>query len=188
MTVTSPAKNHYTADDLDTFPDDGMRREIIEGVLYVAAAPSLDHQEVIGRLYGQTRALVLPRRLGRVFFAPVDVRFSNHDLVQPDIVFVRTERRGICRGNTIHGAPDIVMEVLSPSNRDYDFSQKARLYERYRVPEYWAFDPVETAITQLVLTDGRLVQFQPVNGLYRSTIIPELLIAPKVLFADLDAW
>jgi len=188
MTATSATTYLLTADELDGFPNDGKRREIIEGVLFVAAAPSLVHQETLGRLYKQVDALVGPLRLGRVFFAPIDVRFSNHDLVQPDIVFVRRERREICRVNTIRGAPDLIIEVLSPSNRGYDLAEKLRLYERYLVPEYWVFDPERLTVAHFVLTDGRFVQVQPVGGVYRSTVIAEFVVDPNVLFADLDAW
>lgn len=185
MSAVAPV---LTADDLDHFPNDGLRRELIEGVLYVAAAPWLVHQEVSARLNEYLRHLVIPNNLGHVVYAPIDVRFSPYDLVQPDLVFVRTERLGICRGNTIHGAPDIVIEILSPTNSAYDLTEKLRLYERFLVPEYWIVDPVAFGVTQLVRVEGRFVQAAPIDGVSRSSVLPDLVIDPAVLFAGLDAW
>lgn len=186
MSVASPVTPLLTADDLGHFPDDGMRREIIEGVLYVAAAPSRFHQEVLSRLHLQIGNLVVANRSGKVYFAPVDVRFSDHSLVQPDLIFIRRERLGIYQGNIVHGAPDVVVEVVSPSNRFLDLDKKARLYEANAVPEYWVFDPERREITQLIFVDGRHTKVEPVNGIYRSTVIPDLAIDPNVLFAPMD--
>ncbi len=189
-TPVTPLVTHVvprlTAADLDGFPEDGKRRELIGGVLYVAAAPSRFHQEVQIRLIVQIGSLVKANGSGKIFAAPADVRFSEYDLVQPDIIFIRRERLGMYRGNTVHGAPDVVMEIVSPSNRGYDMRTKARLYEANAVPEYWVFDPERRVITQLVFVDGRHVSVEPTNGIYRSTVIPGLEIDPIILFAPLD--
>jgi len=109
-----------TAGDLDQFPDDGKRREIIAGELYVTPAPAKPHQQLAGHLYVVPYNAVVLNELGEVYFAPVDVRFSESDQVLPDLVVLLHERRGIYRGNTVYGAPDIVVEILSPSNRSVD--------------------------------------------------------------------
>lgn len=186
MVVAPPVVPRLTAADLDLFPDDGLRREIIGGVLFVAAAPSRFHQEVLFRLTLQVGNLIAANKAGSAYFAPVDVRFSDGDLVQPDLIFIRRERLGIYRGNTVYGAPDVVMEVVSPSNRGYDLRNKARLYEANAVPEYWVFDPERRQITQLALIDGRHVPVEPTDGIYRSTVIPGLEIDPVLLFAPMD--
>lgn len=177
-----------TVADLAGFPKDGKRYEIIGGESHVSHTPSLDHQELSGRLLGQLRGVVLPRHLGRVILGPIDVRFSNQDLVKPDIVFVRAERRAICRDDAVHGAPDIVVEILSPTTRAYDLTEKLGLYQRFLVPEYWIFDPVVFTVTHLVLVDGRYVEAGPVGGVYRSSVLPDLVVDPAVLFAGLDDW
>jgi Uma2 family endonuclease len=188
MTATLPTTYLLTADELFNFPDDGKRREIIEGVLYVAAAPSRLHQKVLSRLHLLVGNLVEETKSGEAYFSPVDVRFSAHDLVQPDLIYIRRERLHLYRGHIMDGPPDVVMEVISPSNRGYDLTEKARLYEKYAVPEYWVFDPENRKITHLVLIDGRHAIVEPVDGIYRSTVIPGLAIDAEVLFADLDAW
>ena len=177
-----------TADELAGFPNDGKRYEVVAGELHMAYTPSLDHQELSARVNGSLRDAVIPRRLGQVVIGPVGVRFSDQDLVKPDIVFVRSERRDIRRDDAIHGAPDIVVEVLSPDTRAYDLTEKLRLYERYLVPEYWIFDPVGFTITLLVLTNGRYVETGRIDGVYRSSVLLEFVIDPALLFAGLDDW
>jgi Uma2 family endonuclease len=186
MTATLPTTYLLTADELFDFPNDGKRREIIEGVLYVAAAPSRLHQKVFLRLTLQVGKLAEETKAGEVYFSPVDVRFSAHDLVQPDLIYIRRERLHLYRGHIMDGPPDVVMEIVSPSNRGYDLTEKARLYEKYAVPEYWVFDPENRKITHLILVDGRHVSVEPEGGLYRSTVIPGLAIDPGVIFAPLD--
>src|SRR5680860_1564 len=91
-----------TVDDLDQFPDDGKRREIIAGELYVTPAPARQHQELAVQLCYLLYQAVELTGWGKVFFAPVDVRFSAHHQVQPDLLVIRKERMGSYRGNTVH--------------------------------------------------------------------------------------
>ena len=182
---------HYTvtADELARFPKDGKRREVVDGKTHITHSPTLDHQEVTARVNALLRDRVIPGHFGRVVLGPIDVRFSDQDLVKPDIIFIRAERRAICREDSVHGAPDIVVEVLTPGTRLYDLTEKVALYERFFVPEYWIFDPNLFTIVHLVLADGRYQRVQPdENGLHRSVVIPDLVIDLKVLFADLDVW
>jgi len=186
MTATASTTYLLTADELFGFPDDGKRREIIEGVLYVAAAPSRLHQLVLFRLTLLVGNLVAATKSGQAYFSPVDVRFSAHDLVQPDLIYIRRERLHLYRGHIMDGPPDVVMEVISPSNRGYDLTEKARLYEKYAVPEYWVFDPENRKITHLVLREGVHVSTDAKDGLYHSTVIDGLAIDPIALFAPID--
>lgn len=176
-----------TADDLDHFPDDGKRREIIAGELFVSPAPSIKHQELAGHLYYLLHQAVILTGWGKVYFAPVDVRFSTHDQVQPDLLVIRRERLEIGRGNTVHGAPDLVVEILSPSNRNYDEVEKARLYAEAGVPEYWIMDPMAHVCQMLTLVDGRYDPVTPDGGLLRSNVVPGLVVDPATLFARLKS-
>lgn len=125
-----------TYDDLLPMPKDGKRYEIIGGELHVAAAPSRKHQDALADVFESLRAWVRPRRLGKVYFAPVDVRISPTDIVEPDILFIRQDRLHIVEANTVEGAPDLIVEVLSPSTRDLDLVRKAALYANAGVEEY----------------------------------------------------
>src|SRR4051794_11765954 len=106
-----------TADDLAQFPDDDSRYELIGGQLHVSPAPSPVHQTVLLNIATMVRDHVRSRQLGRVFVAPIDVRLSDRDLVQPDLLFVATQRSAIVTTTGVRGAPDLVVEVVSPSSR-----------------------------------------------------------------------
>jgi Uma2 family endonuclease len=176
-----------TVSDLDDFPDDGLRREIIAGVLYVSAAPARIHQRLLGYVFRSIIEAVEDTGWGEVYFAPVDVRFSENDQVQPDLLVIKADRLGIYRGSTVFGAPDLVVEILSPSNRSVDLVNKARLYADKGVPEYWILDPINHTAQVFKLSDG---QFEPValdGDLIRSTVIPKLVIDSADLFACLPS-
>jgi len=121
--------------------------EAIEGDLYVTPAPTTRHQRVSKRLlYALDRILERPG-LGEVFIAPYGVEFpATGEGVQPDIVFVSGERRDTITEAGIVGAPDLVVEILSPSTAGRDRTIKLRLYEREGVREYWIVDPDENVV------------------------------------------
>jgi len=136
-----------TWQDVQQLPDDGKRYEAIEGELYVTPAPSIRHQRISMRL-----VLVLDRILirpghGELFHAPVGVEFpATEEGVQPDILFVSNERRGIVAEKWLVGPPDLVIEILSPTTAHRDRGIKLRLYERQRVAQYWVVDPENDAV------------------------------------------
>jgi Uma2 family endonuclease len=127
--------------DYEQIPNDGMRHEIIDGIHYVTPAPARRHQYFLARLTARLFTFAEERRLGQVYAAPFDVLFSDYDIVQPDLVFVSNERLGVLNDKNAQGAPDLVVEVLSPSTRRRDQTIKRRLYERDGVQEYWVVDP-----------------------------------------------
>ena len=136
------ALSQITWQDVQQLPDDGNRYEAIEGELYVTPAPSTRHQRVSLRL-----TLILHRMLeeaadGELFYAPIGVEFpATEEGVQPDIVLVTRARRGIIVPEGIRGAPDLVIEILSPSTANRDRGVKRKLYDRQGVSEYWIVDP-----------------------------------------------
>ncbi|HKI05038.1 MAG TPA: Uma2 family endonuclease [Thermoanaerobaculia bacterium] len=138
------------------FPDDGKRHELIDGEHYVTPAPNLKHQTSVSTLGFFLVGFVRPRKLGRVWVAPVDVLFSEHDVVQPDLVFLSKDRMELAAdGANVKGAPDLVVEVLSPRTRRTDAITKRHLYEKYGVPEYWMVDPELEKIEVYRLAAGR---------------------------------
>jgi Uma2 family endonuclease len=130
-----------TYDDFVLFPDDGQRHELIDGEHYVTPTPVLKHQRIVGNVFFLIRSHLEMHRLGEVFGAPLDVIFSKFDVVEPDVLYVSSERAKEIFGQWVHGAPDLVVEVGSPSTRKRDETIKRRLYERWGVPEYWVVDP-----------------------------------------------
>jgi Uma2 family endonuclease len=124
------------------FPDDGKRHELIDGEHYVTPAPNLKHQTSVLNLGFFLVGFVRSRDLGRIWVAPVDVLLSDHDVVQPDLVFLSKDRMDLAAdGANVKGAPDLVVEVLSPGTRRKDAITKRHLYQKYGVKEYWMVDP-----------------------------------------------
>ena len=131
----------FTYEDLQGFPDDGKRHEIIEGEHYVTPAPGVKHQVVVTNLARLLGSFVVRERQGRVLVAPTDVVASATDVVQPDVVWISPARAGIATKENLRGVPDLVVEVLSESTRKTDEIIKRKLYERYGALEYWIVDP-----------------------------------------------
>ncbi len=153
-------EKHYTYADYLTWPDDA-RYELIDGEAFLMApAPLIEHQEVAGDVYHQLRNQ-LDGKPCRPYIAPVDVRLPRADeadaaidtVVQPDVLVVcdpaKIDRRGV------RGAPDWLLEVLSPSTAAHDQIAKRRTYERAGVREYWLVHPSDRTLTVYVLDNGQ---------------------------------
>jgi Uma2 family endonuclease len=131
-----------TYDDLLRLPDDGLRHELIDGEHFVTPAPSPKHQVVAANLHRLIAPYVYARRCGIALFAPFDVVFSKHDVVEPDLLYFSNARYAeVVTESNAQGGPDLAVEVLSPGTRRRDETLKRRLYERMNVPEYWSVDP-----------------------------------------------
>lgn len=129
---------HYTLDSIYSFPEDGIKREIIDGVLYVTPDARLRHQRVVGLLTRRIGAWV-DQHGGEVFpGCNVDLAADTH--VEPDVVFLTPEHAGKAHGLAVDFAPDLVIEVSSPSTWRYDLGVKREALERFGVPEYWYVD------------------------------------------------
>ena len=141
------ALSQITWQDVQQLPDDGHRHEAIDGELYVTPAPTYRHQKVSQRLEQSLLRLLQAPGHGSVVDAPIGVEFpATQEGVQPDIVFVSSERLGIIHDEGIKGAPDLVIEILSPSTAHRDRGIKRKLYERHGVTQYWIVDPDAEAV------------------------------------------
>ena len=131
-----------TYDDFVLFPDDGKRHELIDGEHYVTASPNIRHQQILGRLYLLIGAWLETHPIGEVFLSPLDVVFSDFDVVEPDLLYVSSARAAeVLTPLHVRGTPELVIEIASPSTRKRDQTIKRRLYERMGVSEYWTVDP-----------------------------------------------
>jgi Uma2 family endonuclease len=138
--MSLPTATGLTYDDLRAFPDDGLRRELIDGELHVSPAPGLRHQASVLAIGAALRAHVREHG-GAVYVAPTDVRVSDRTVVEPDVLMLSSDRASHQRSDAyIDVVPDLVVEVSSPSTRRLDLVRKRALYERERVPEYWFVD------------------------------------------------
>jgi Uma2 family endonuclease len=127
--------------ELRLMPDDGKRYELIDGEVIMSPSPSEKHQRALAELYLSIANHVKEHKLGKVYFAPFDIVFSEKTALQPDLIFVSSARVGIIGPEYIIGAPDLVAEILSPSRPAYDRVTKLEQYARYGVREYWIVDP-----------------------------------------------
>jgi Uma2 family endonuclease len=131
----------FTYEDFLNFPNDGRRHEIIDGEHVVTPSPNTKHQTVSMTLSGALTAYLTHHPVGAVFAAPLDVVFSDLDVVEPDLMYISRERAGVLTEQHVRGAPDLVIEILSPGTRRTDEITKRKLYERFGVVEYWVVDP-----------------------------------------------
>ena len=137
--MSLPTHSRLSYADLERIPEDGLRREIIEGELYVTPSPVVRHQRVARQLV-VAFTQHMDRAGGEAFFAPLDVVFTDHDVVEPDVLYLLPEHLDRITGPNIQGAPDVVVEISSPGTRRRDLGIKRDLYERFGVSEYWFVD------------------------------------------------
>ena len=147
---TKPRK---TLEDYMRLPE-GVRAELIDGEIFMSPSPREKHQAVIGKLYRLLCDFVERGNLGRTYIAPFDVHLPGGGVVQPDILFIAKARLEIVQ-DWVRGAPDLLVEGLSPENRERDLVVKRGLYAENGVPEYWIVDPEERTIEILRLKEGR---------------------------------
>ena len=135
-----------TYDDFLLFPDDGKRHELIDGEHYVTPSPNRKHQAIVWNLTQVIGPYLESHPIGRAFTAPFDVVFSEFDVVEPDLLYISNSKQAdILTAKHVRGAPDLVVEIGSPSTRRRDETIKRKLYERCGVEEYWVIDPeIET--------------------------------------------
>lgn len=149
--VPGPGQGAWTYRTYAEMPDDGYRYEVIGGVLYLMPAPSLRHQRCQGRCFLHLHQQVEATGLGLVIGAPFDIELALRDVVQPDVVVYLREH--VSRLTETHGlgAPDLVVEVVSPSTRRHDRGRKLEAYRRSGVREIWFPDPQHRTIEVLAL-------------------------------------
>ena len=146
MGTTQPIAN-FTYEDYRTAPADA-RYELLDGDLIMVPAPDLTHQRVQSRLGRRLAQFIEERALGEFFFAPCDVVLTDTDVVQPDLLFVSRDREHLLSGgDNVRGAPDLVVEILSPATAERDRGCKRALYERHGVAEYWLVDPAGATVS-----------------------------------------
>ncbi|HEY3123497.1 MAG TPA: Uma2 family endonuclease [Thermoanaerobaculia bacterium] len=176
-----------TYDQFQTLPRDGSKRfELIEGEVFVTPSPNTKHQRAVRKLLRALDEFVEKRGLGEVFIAPYDIVFSKWTALDPDLLFIRKERLSIITDANVQGVPDLVIEILSPSNKEYDRETKMRAYEKAGVPEIWYFDPEDDSAEVLSLgADGRYVVTAELSG--NAAIVSRALPGFSLTLGDVFA-
>jgi len=149
------SRARWTYAEFARLPSEGSARyEVVDGNLAVTPAPTPRHQIVVTELARVLANFVRPRRLGHVLVGPVDVLFGEGDYFEPDLVFVSADRSSIMSARGIEGAPDLIVEVTSPSSAHRDHGIKLERYRHFGVPEYWIVDVDARTVEVWRLRDG----------------------------------
>lgn len=178
------AKKTYTYEDYRKLPE-GAPYQLIGGMLIMTPAPSTYHQIISMKLEVKLASFVMERDLGLVLDAPLDVYFEESETYQPDLVFIARERLSIIKPDKINGAPDMVVEILSPATAYYDLRRKFKIYEKHGVREYWVIDPEEQSVEIFALQDGRftLEQKAEKQGTVSSTVVEGFTLPVESIFS-----
>lgn len=169
---------------LCVLPEDRKRHELIDGEHFVTPAPTPKHQDIVGKLYARLLAFVEANSLGNVYISPVDVVFEEHTVLEPDILFLSQARRGIVGEDAIHGAPELVVEVLSPSTFYHDLRRKMTAYSQFGVQEYWIVDPEKQTIELYERAGGELQLARKFTSqeTFRSRLLPGFQLDMHTIF------
>jgi Uma2 family endonuclease len=182
--MLGPGQGHWTYEHYAALPDDGKRYEIINGVLYMTPSPGRSHQEVALEFAAYLRAHVKSAHLGRVYIAPFDVELTPKVVVQPDVMVILNENSDKVTSSRIVGAPDLVIEIASPSTSTYDRHKKNDAYAHAGVPEYWIVDPVAHTVEVLMLEGEEYQSLGVFQGkaFLPSKIVPEMNVHVEQFF------
>ncbi|MBI5498290.1 MAG: Uma2 family endonuclease [Deltaproteobacteria bacterium] len=184
VTAEYRLRNFYIYDDLATFPDDGKRREIIDGDLVVNAAPVPRHQRVSRNLQRILDSHLVRSGQGELFNAPIDVRLGE-DVFEPDLLVVVPGAQARVAQKYIEGPPALVVEILSPSSSEWDRGRKATAYARHGIREYWILDPDRRLLERFVLRNGAYARdASQGSGTVETPLLPGLRVPLEEVWAD----
>jgi len=149
---------------------EGTLCQVINNQLVMSPAPTSKHQQVLKKIFLQVNEVVERAHLGEVLFAPVDVYLNDENIYQPDIVFISRERMHILQ-DRIQGAPDLVIEILSPGSKRFDKTDKKNVYESSGVKEYWIVDPESKTVFGYLLRNNTYVEIPSEAGTISSQLL-----------------
>jgi Uma2 family endonuclease len=173
-----------TYKEYKTFPDnDGIRKEILEGELFMTPAPSIKHQIVSQQLFVILYNYIKKNGFGKIFYAPCDIVFSDINIVQPDLIFISKKNYEILTDLNIKGAPDLLIEILSPSTKENDRIFKKQIYEKFGVKEYWIVDPENESVEIWILKNHKYLLELKVGK--SQTIKSQILKGLKIESSDI---
>jgi Uma2 family endonuclease len=183
--VPGPKQGDWTYQHYAALPNDGKRYEIVNGVLYMTPSPSGAHQDAAFEIASYLRTHVKLTGLGLVRIAPFDVELAPGTVVQPDVLVVLNANRDKIKENRIIGAPDLVVEVVSPGTAIYDRHEKYDAYAHAGVQEYWIADPGTRTVEVLALEGGKYHSLGVFRGqaVLPSHVLPEFAARVEQFFA-----
>jgi Uma2 family endonuclease len=181
-------KKVYTYRDYEKLPE-GAPYQLIKGELVMSPSPTPYHQRLSKRIgYILYRFAEKENKLGEVFYAPIDIYLEDTEVYQPDIIFISKENLKIIGEKRIEGAPDLVVEVISPSSAYYDLRYKFDMYARHGVKEYWIVYPDEATIELYENQEGKfiMVEKKTKDEILYSRLLKGLSIPLKEIFEEVE--
>jgi Uma2 family endonuclease len=174
----------YRRQDYDGLPDQ-PRCELLFGRLYVMPSPTLTHQAMVATLWRHFDDIARASG-GLAYPAPLDVELADHSIVQPDVIYLSAKCLGVAQQRRLVGVPDLLIEILSPGTARRDRGEKLMLYAQSGIREYWIADAKTRQIEFLVNEAGRFVVSVPIDGKYRSQVLPEVHLDVVELWRQLE--
>lgn len=168
QTVLKPPKTLLEV--FQSLPE-GTLCQLIHNELVMSPSPSTIHQNIAGKIFRLLADYVEKNNMGTAFIAPYDVYIDNKNVFQPDIIFVAKENLHLVKENGLYGAPDMVIEILSPSTEKYDKGPKKDIYEQYGVKEYWMVEPADKSVTGYSLQKNSFVPITANTGMVQSLLL-----------------
>ncbi|OFV99630.1 MAG: hypothetical protein A3H28_14500 [Acidobacteria bacterium RIFCSPLOWO2_02_FULL_61_28] len=179
-----PTATRMTYDQYCLLPEDRNQHELFDGELVMTPSPSARHQQIVRRLLERVSAHVEANSLGEVFVSPLDTIFDQYTVLQPDILYVSQDRLPEVVKERIEGAPNLVIEVLSPTTIERDRRRKLAVYSQFGVREYWIVDPEDQTIEVYAQEEGELRFTRKfISGqTLESPLLPGFRLAVKSIF------
>ncbi|MEO7021586.1 MAG: Uma2 family endonuclease [Ktedonobacteraceae bacterium] len=182
--VPGPRQGFWTYEAYASLPEDGRQYEIVQGVLMMTPAPEPIHQGIVGEIYDFLRSRIVDTKRGLVLTSPIDVVFSENTNTQPDVLVLLKEHLDHLQEKRILGAPDLIVEIISPSSVTYDRLVKHTIYEQAGVPEYWLVRPKAQTIEVFALETGKYRSLGIFKGeqCLISRIVPDITVPVSQFF------
>ncbi len=168
QTLIHPPKTIFEV--WESLPE-GTLCQLINNNLVMSPSPIDIHQVVLMEISFELHQIVKKKKLGQIRIAPYDVHFSKRNILQPDIIFISNKNLIKIENNGLKGAPDLVIEILSPSTSKYDMEDKKLIYEQYGVKEYFIVDPQSNDVYAFFLQNGVIAEAEMETGKIISTLL-----------------
>jgi Uma2 family endonuclease len=183
MPTAHPALELLTAEDYRATPE-GTRCQLVEGELIMSPAPNRFHQDIVLNLIDLLRGYLRAHPIGRVYAAPFDVFISEHNVFQPDLLFVASANYAKFTDDGLHGAPDLAIEVLSPGTAHLDKKNKRKVYVQAGVRELWLVDPLllQVQIYDFTRDPAKPIRFVEEDETFSTALLPGLTIHAAEVF------
>lgn len=174
----------FTVADYKAMPEGPPYYQLVEGELIMAPSPNSFHQDIALNVAFLLRHYVVKRRLGKVYIAPLDVYLSDVDVFQPDVFFLSNQNLHLQKADGVHGAPDLVVEIVSPSNGALEKKRKRSIYAQHGVKEEWLIEPTLEQIHRYDFTvdTAKPVRIIDSDESFETALLPGLVISAVEVF------